>query len=133
MTIHKDVSNFNSTFVLKKRQEFISMRGKIPKNFCWITLVPGEYIVSEYLEKNVAAPTFMDLFNVGLLMAIYRHPFDESCLLLLPALQPVFIVAKTIHGNTFFTDGSKVTHIEGFLDSSLEEIDRALFNGFKLG
>lgn len=63
-------SQFNSTLV-KKIHAIITkdMKGDVPRGFCWITLIPGQYNIIDQGE-NLKSPTFSQLKEVGLLMEI---------------------------------------------------------------
>ena len=126
-----DNYNLNSEFVLKKHNEIILNNGMIPKNLTWIMLIPGKsYTICDDIDETfIKIPTFMDLRNIGLLMAVYYHPYDESCFILLPSLQPVFMVAKYIHNNTYKLENFTTTKFK----TELKELKGDILKCFKLG
>lgn len=104
--LYESSPTFDSV-VVKKLHQIITtqLNGKVPKNFCWITLIPGNYIVTD-LEVNVQPPTFIQLSEAGLLMEIYYHPDPGRGLLLLPTLNPVFLLAGLVSKGLYHTDGT---------------------------
>jgi hypothetical protein len=63
-------------------------------------LIPGDYILSNdtdvSIDPIVLNPTFMDLRNAGLLMAVYYHPYKKDTLLFLCSLQPKFMLVEKV-------------------------------------
>ena len=128
------MDNFiNSTIVKTKYKEIVES-GVIPKNLTWIMLIPikppGKYTVSDEVDdtlpKNV---TLMDLRNCGLLIRVYFHPYNTSYIILLPLLQPIFMLAKHINKNIYeLLDTGKETHY----CTELKEIDSEMLNDIKI-
>ena len=125
------MDNWDSKYVMKKHNEIILNNGMVPKNLTWIILIPGKsYTICDNIDDTfIKIPTFMDLINVGILMAVYYHPYDESCFILLASLQPVFMIAKYIHCNTYKLENFTTTKFE----TPLKELKGGILKSFKLG
>lgn len=121
------MSAFDFNFVKRIHKEIIDNGMIVPKNLSWIRLLPGNYIISDFIYP-IKDVTFLHLMKSGLLMGVYYHPDDESNLVLLSSLQKKFMFARCIGDNLFILDDKKCVHF----NKPLKEIENnELISSFK--